>query len=243
MIRYVICGAGGFSVGWAVAGLLNKALTFLFAPLPPPHLLLPLIERLPYLSRFFAAACGGAALGLWLANSGVHLGKLVAPFAILLVALGFSHLFHPCSPDERAVLTEFPQFAGEEITDADEGLSRGPNPPIEWTRWAVGPHPVRGWGCGIGYYDSPGAPEERLAYYRQELEERSWEVGPVRSERGGGGICCRSFYAYRGGYRYWVYADSIGSPRPKGHLLVEVTRVGLPRPGWLALASGAGWRR
>jgi hypothetical protein len=235
VMRFVIYGAVGFCVGWAVTGFINTVFTALFAPLPPLHLPLPLVERLPYLSWFFAGAFGGAALGL--ANSGVHLGKLVAPFAILLVALAFSHLLYPCSPDERAILTEFSQSGGEEVTDADEGLKRGPNPPIEWTRWVVGPHPVRGWGCGIGYYDSPRTPQERLAYYRQELKERDWRLGRLRSERGGGGICCQSFYAYRGGYRYWVYADSIGSPQPRGHLLVEVTRVGLPRPGWLPLIA------
>ena len=232
---FVLLGAAGFSVGWAVAGFLNTVFTAPLAPLLPPHSPLLLVERLPYLSWFFAAAFGGAVLGLWLATTSVRPGKLVVPLLILVFALGFSHLFYPCSPDERAVLTEFPQYGGKEITDADEGLNRGPNPPIEWIRWVVGPHPVRGWGCGIGYYDSPGTPEERLAYYRQELEERGWEVGPVRSERGGGGICCRSFYAYRSGYRYWVYADSFGNPEPSGHLLVEVTRIGLPRPGWLSL--------
>jgi hypothetical protein len=243
VVRFVAYGAVGFCVGWAVAGFLDTVFTLVLASLLPTHSPLPLVEQLPYLSWFFAGAFGGAALGLRLAIIGTRPGKLVAPLVVLVVALPFSHLLYPCSPDERAVLTQFPQYGGEEITDADEGLKRGPNPPIEWTRWAVGPHPVRGWGCGIGYYDAPGAPEERLAYYRQELEERGWEVGPGRSEQGGGGICCRSFYAYRGGYRYWVYADSIGSPGPRGHLLVEVTRVGLPRPGWLALASGLGWRR
>ncbi len=44
---------------------------------------------------------------------------------VLLIAMGFSHLFYPCSPDERAVLTEFPQYGGEKITDANEGLDRG----------------------------------------------------------------------------------------------------------------------
>ena len=174
-------------------------------------------------------------MGLRLAIIGVRPSRLVAPLVILVIVLGFSHLLYPCSPDERAILTEFPQNGSKEITDADEGLHRGPNPPIEWSRWLVGPHPVRGWGCGVGYYDSTGPRQERLAYYKQRLEERGWEVGPVRSERGGGGICCQSFYAYRDGYRYWVYADSIGGRGLEGHLLVEVTRVGLPRPGWLSL--------
>ena len=81
----------------------------------------------------------------------------------------------------------------------------------------------------------PRNADERIAYYGQRLKEYGWEMGPVRSERGGGGICCKSFYACRSGYRYWVYADSIGNPEPSGHLLVEVTKVGLPRPGWLSL--------
>jgi hypothetical protein len=237
MMRFVVFGAVGFSAGWAVAGFLNTAFTVLLVPLPPTHSPLPLVERLPYPSWFFAGAFGGAALGLWLATIGVRPGKLVAPLIVLVVALGFSHLYYPCSPDEQAVLTEFPQYGGKTITDADEGVNRGPNETIEWIRWVVGPHPVRGWGCGIGYYDSPGTREKRLAYYRQQLEEHGWELGRVRSERSAWGVCCQSFYAYRSGYRYWVYADSIGSSEPRGHLLVEVTRVGLPRPGWLSLIA------
>ena len=236
-MRFVIYGAVGVGIAWAVTGLLNTIFTVVLASMLSPPSPLPLVEQLPYLSWFFAGAFGGAALGLRLAIVGIHLGKLVAPLVVLAALLGFSHLLYPCSPDERAVLAQFPQYAREEITDADEGLKRGPNPPIEWTRWALGPSPVRGWGCGIGYYDSPKTPEERISYYRQRLEEGSWEVGRLRSERGGGGICCKSFYAYRGGYRYWVYADSIGSPEPRGHLLVEVTRVGWPRPGWLSLIA------
>lgn len=65
-----------------------------------------------------------------------------------------------------------------------------------------------------------------------DLTETGNSIGS-RSERGGGGGCCQEFYAYRDGYRYWVYADSIGGSRPKGHPLVEVTRVGLPKPDWL----------
>ncbi len=242
-VKLAVFGAVGFSVGWAVAGFLNTVFTAILAPLFPPHSPLPpLVDRLPYLSWFFAGACGGAALGLRLAIIGIHPGRLVAPLVVLGVVLGFSHLSYPCSPDERAILTEFPQYGGKEITDADEGLNRGPNPPIEWTRWAVGPHPVRGWGCGIGYYEPTGTREERIAYYTQRLEEHGWKVGPVRSELSVWGVCCKSFYAYRDGYRYWVYADSPRrrGPALEGYLLVEVTRVGPPRPGWLALASDSG---
>ncbi len=235
VIRFVLFGAVGFGIGWAVAGFLNTVFTAIISPVFPPLSPPPLVEQLPYLSWFFAGACVGAALGLRLAIVGIP-PWLVVLLVFLVIAMGFSHLYYPCSPDERAMLTEFPQYGSKEITDADEGLHRGPNPTIEWMRWLVGPHPVKGWGCGLGYYDSPRAPQERLAYYRQRLEEHGWEVGPVRAERGGGGICCRSFYAYRSGYRYSVYADSIGRPEPSGHLLVEVTRVGPPRPGWLALA-------
>jgi hypothetical protein len=102
----------------------------------------------------------------------------------------------------------------------------------------VAPHPQGGWGCYVAYYESAGTREERVAYYGRQLEEHGWEVGRLRSERGGGGVCCQEFYAYRDGYRYWVYADSVGGPNSKGHLLVEVTRVGLPKPDWLQ-ANGA----
>jgi hypothetical protein len=203
VIRCVTFGAVGFGIGWAVAGLLNTTFTAILAPPFPPHsLLLPLVHQLPYLTWFFAGACVGAALGLRLAFIVIRPSRLVASLVVLVVVLGLLHLLYPCSPDERAILTAFPQYGSKEVAHANEGLHRGPNPPIEWIRWAVGPHPVRGWGCGIGYYDSPGTPEKRIAYYRQLLEEHGWEVEPVRSERGGGGICCRSFYAYRSGYRY-----------------------------------------
>jgi|SRR5829696_3997920 len=149
---------------------------------------------------------------------------LLVVLVILVVGMGLSHLLYPCSPDERAVLTEFPQYGGKEVTD--EALHRSPNDPLIWVRWAVAPHPQEGWGCFATYRKATGTREEHLAYYRRQLEERGWEVGPVRSERGSGGNCCKEFYAYRDGYRYWVYVDSY-------YLLAEVTRVGVPRPGWL----------
>jgi hypothetical protein len=153
-MRVLILGAVGFCIGWAVTGVLSTVFTSLTARLFPPQLTLAgLAEDLPYLWWFFAGACGGAILGLGLAIKGMRLGRLVAPLIVLLVALGFSHLLFPCSPDERAVLSEFPQYGGMELTDADEGLNSDLNQPIEWIRWAVGPHPVRGWGCAIGYYD------------------------------------------------------------------------------------------
>ncbi len=173
-------------------------------------------------------------MGLRLAIVGIP-PWLVVLLVVLVIAMGFSHLYYPCSPDERAVLTEFPQYGGKEVADADEGLNSDPNPPIEWTRWLVGPHPVRGWGCSLTYYEPTGTREERLAYYKQRLEEHGWELGRMRSERSAWGVCCQSFYAYRDGYRYWVYADADprGGPKPEGHLFIEVTRIGLPRPGWL----------
>jgi hypothetical protein len=149
---------------------------------------------------------------------------LVVVLVIVFATMGFSHLLYPCSPDERAVLTEFSQYGGKEVTD--EALHRSPNDPLIWVRWAVAPHPQEGWGCFATYSKATGTREEHLAYYRRQLEERGWEVGPVRSERGSGGNCCQEFYAYRDGYRYWVYVDPV-------YLLVEVTRVGVPRPGWL----------
>ncbi len=63
----------------------------------------------------------------------------------------------------------------------------------------------------------------------------------MRSERSVWGVCCQELYAYRDGYRYRVYADSLRrrGPALEGYLLVEVTRVGVPRPGWLSL--GFAW--
>ncbi len=76
--------------------------------------------------------------------------------AVLLVAMGFSHLLYPCSADERAALREFPQYGGKGVTD--EYLSGSwPDPPLmRWIRWFVAPHPQGGWGCYIAYYESAG---------------------------------------------------------------------------------------
>jgi hypothetical protein len=68
VMRFVIFGAVGFGIGWAVARFFNSGFIGITAPMfppgrgaePPPWW----ISLMPYLSWFFAGACGGAALGL-----------------------------------------------------------------------------------------------------------------------------------------------------------------------------------
>ena len=69
VMRFVIFGAVGFGIGWAVAGFVNVALVGITAPMfrppsPPP----PGLGMLPYFAYFFAGAFGGAALGLALSS-------------------------------------------------------------------------------------------------------------------------------------------------------------------------------
>ena len=91
VMRFVIFGAVGFGIGWAVAGFFNGGFIAITAPMfppgrgaqPPPWwATLP-----PHLSWFFAGACGGAALGLALRSS-----KRVAALA-LAGCLGFGVSF------------------------------------------------------------------------------------------------------------------------------------------------------
>jgi hypothetical protein len=68
VMRFVIFGAVGFGIGWAVAAFFNSGFIALSAPMfspgrgaePPPWW----ISLMPYLSWFIAGACGGAGLGL-----------------------------------------------------------------------------------------------------------------------------------------------------------------------------------
>jgi hypothetical protein len=67
-MRFVLFGAVGFGIGWAVAGFFNSGFNAITAPPfppgrgaePPPWC----ATWPPHLSWFFAGACGGAALGL-----------------------------------------------------------------------------------------------------------------------------------------------------------------------------------
>ena len=68
VMRLVLFGAVGFGIGWAVAGFFNSGFIAITAPMfsPGPRLEPPpwWISLMPYLSWFFAGACGGAGLGL-----------------------------------------------------------------------------------------------------------------------------------------------------------------------------------
>ena len=68
MMRFVIFGAVGFGLGWAVAGFFNSGFIAITAPTFPPGRGAELppwwATWPPHISWFFAGACGGAALGL-----------------------------------------------------------------------------------------------------------------------------------------------------------------------------------
>ncbi len=67
VLRYIVLGAVGLGIGWAVAGLFNVVSAAITAPtlqygsseLPPWW-----ATWLPHFTYFFAGACGGAGLGL-----------------------------------------------------------------------------------------------------------------------------------------------------------------------------------
>jgi hypothetical protein len=66
--RFVVFGAVGLGIGWAVAGLFNVGLVGITSPMfppgrgaePPPGW----VTWLPYFAYCFGGACGGAGLGL-----------------------------------------------------------------------------------------------------------------------------------------------------------------------------------
>jgi hypothetical protein len=74
VMRFVLFGAIGFGIGWAVAGFFNGGFIAITAPMfppgPGPRLEAPpwWVGSAPYLSWFFAGACGGAGLGLALGS-------------------------------------------------------------------------------------------------------------------------------------------------------------------------------
>jgi hypothetical protein len=87
VLRFVLFGAIGFGIGWAVAGFFNSGFIAITAPMFPPGRGAELppwwATWPPYLSWFFAGACGGAGLGLALRS-----WKRVAALA-LAGSLGF----------------------------------------------------------------------------------------------------------------------------------------------------------
>jgi len=68
VMRFVIYGAVGCGIGWAVAGFFHSEFMAITAPMFPPGRGAELppwwVTWPPHLSWFFAGACGGAALGL-----------------------------------------------------------------------------------------------------------------------------------------------------------------------------------
>ena len=82
VMRFVIFGAVGFGVGWAIAGFLTSGFLALTLPMfqppsPPPPWWVQWSSQLAY---FFARACGGAALGLAIGSWKRVLALAVAGF-------------------------------------------------------------------------------------------------------------------------------------------------------------------
>jgi hypothetical protein len=69
MVRFVLFGAAGFGIGWAIAGFLTSGFIAITNPMfPPPSPPNPLppwwVTWPPNLAYFFGGACGGVGLGL-----------------------------------------------------------------------------------------------------------------------------------------------------------------------------------
>ena len=106
VMRFVIFGAVGLGVGWAVAGLFNVALVGITSPMVQPGRgELPgwylWSDDLPYWAYCFAGACGGAVLGLamggwkWVVALAVAgaIGLELGLFLLFIVAFLFG--LHP----------------------------------------------------------------------------------------------------------------------------------------------------
>lgn len=93
VMRFVVLGAIGFGIGWAIAGFFNSGFIAITAPMFPPGRGAELppwwATWPPYLSWFFAGACGGAGLGLALRS-----WKRVAALAVAgSVGFGVGNFF------------------------------------------------------------------------------------------------------------------------------------------------------
>lgn len=107
VMRFVLFGAVGFGIGWAVAGFFNGGFIAITAPMfppgPGPRLEPPpwWVGSAPYLSWFFAGACGGAGLGLALRSWKRMVALAVAGFlgfglgSFLFFVLAFLFGLHP----------------------------------------------------------------------------------------------------------------------------------------------------
>jgi hypothetical protein len=105
VMRFVLFGAVGFGIGLAVAGFFNSGFIAITAPMfPPGRGAEPpswWISLMPYLSWFFAGACGGAGLGLAIGTWKRVLALVVAGLlgfglgAFLFFVIAFLFGLHP----------------------------------------------------------------------------------------------------------------------------------------------------
>jgi hypothetical protein len=115
-----------------------------------------------------------------------------------------------CSPEERAVFGEFPQY-GELEVEPESNLE---------------------FGSCAAYYETPDSEEQARAYFAAQLRSRGWKVEipeppPETTPEGepfaGGDL----LWATRDGYLYSIYYQSLESyiePRPGVHLAVHVSK-------------------
>jgi hypothetical protein len=114
-----------------------------------------------------------------------------------------------CSPEERAVFEEFPQYGGLEVK----------------------PESNINWGSCATDYETPDSREEVRAYFSKQLRANGWEVEipeppPETTPAGEPALGGDLLRANRDGYQYWVLYESLESyiePRPGVHLAVHVS--------------------
>ena len=110
-----------------------------------------------------------------------------------------------CGEEERAALSEFPQYGGIEKEPGPSSL---------------------GEGCAI-FYDTSAPPEEVAVYLAGRLEENGWKVEDQLEARGDGSdrFSGTLVTAYRDGLRYNAVYESLefyDPPRPGTHVAVHV---------------------
>lgn len=111
-----------------------------------------------------------------------------------------------CGDEERAALSEFPQYGGIEKEPGPSSL---------------------GEGCAL-FYDTSAPPEEVAVYLADRLEEHGWKVEHRLEGKGDGSEQFEGTLvtAYRAGLRYSAVYESLefyDPPRPGTHVAVHVS--------------------
>ena len=105
-----------------------------------------------------------------------RLVSLLLGFAIVLVVLDLARLILPtCDAQEKATLTEFPQYGGR-VTGKDLDMY---GDELNWPPLQEPPP-----GCALEFAIPRASPEQVLGYYEERLTEHGWTVKrfPVKRE-------------------------------------------------------------